>query len=146
MTIFLKSAAWLLLLGPVFSFSSCRNEQEMREEEQASVVGIEKGVVSELWTSDADGKIQPQKVEKKEEPAPAEEVKPEVPEEIVEEAEVVTQEQPQVVAQQPAPQQMPAPQQVAPQPQSKPEPKPEPKPAAPKAEEKPAPQNSGDTD
>ena len=145
MTIFLKSAAWLLLLGPVFSFSSCRNEQEMREEEQASVVGIEKGVVSELWTSDADGKIQPQKVEKKEEPAPAEEVKPEVPEEIVEEAEVVTQEQPQVVAQQPAPQQMPAPQQVAPQPQSKPEPKPEPKPA-PKAEEKPAPQNSGDTD
>ena len=140
MTIFLKSAAWLLLLGPVFSFPSCRNQEEIREEEQASVVGIEKGVAPALWTSDADGKIEPQEVKKKDEPAPVEGVKPEVPDEIVEEVEVVSREQPQI-AMQPAPQ-ITTPQQVTPQPQSTPEPKP----AAPKSEEKPAPQNSGDTD
>ena len=139
MTIFLKSATCLLLLGPVFSFHSCRNEEEIREEEQASVVGIETGVAPALWTSDSDGKSEPQELKKKDEPAPVEEVKPEVPEEIVEEREVMTREQPQI-AMQPVPQ-ITTPQQVTPQPQSTPEPKP-----APKAEEKPAPQNSGDTD
>ena len=36
------------------NLSSCRNEDAAREEENASVVNIEKGVASPMWTSDAE--------------------------------------------------------------------------------------------
>ena len=55
MTRFLKSAACIVALSSALLLASCSNEEAEREEQNASVVGIEKGAAPAVWTSDAEG-------------------------------------------------------------------------------------------
>lgn len=147
MTRFLKTIAFLLVLGAGLYFgagylASCNNEEEMKEEANASTVGIQKGAVPALWTSDGDGKIPPQKVEKKVETPPVEEVIVEQPQEEVQPQPVEAPvQQPQMVV--PQVQTAPVATQPVPQAQPAPDAKQESKPA-PKAEEPAAQPGAGD--
>ena len=69
MKILLKATACLLISGFVF-LNSCKNEDEMREEANASVVNVEKGVAPAVWTTETEGAKPDKKKEKQEEPIP----------------------------------------------------------------------------
>ena len=131
MTRFLKTTGCLLVFGSMIAFSSCKNEEEQREEANASVVNIEKGVADPVWTSDSENAPKSKKeVQKAETPAPqVEEPQPqEMMQQMVEES---AEGAPK--AEQPAP----APKQEV-KPEPKPESNPEVKPEV-KKEKKPAP-------
>ena len=82
----------MLLLGGLCALSSCKNDDEAREEANASVVNIEKDAAPEMWTSEGDGSL-PSEQNLKPEP-PKEEVKEETFEPQPVQAEEIKQEEP----------------------------------------------------
>ena len=75
----------MVAIAALLSFPSCNNEDAAREEANASVVNIEKGVASPVWTSDGESPL-------------AEEGKPvAVPEVRNDDVQEIPQQQPEVV-------------------------------------------------
>ena len=70
MTGFQKTATIALALTALLPISSCKNDEEQREEANASVVNIEKGVADPVWTTDAEPVAVSSETKQAETPAP----------------------------------------------------------------------------
>lgn len=102
MTRFLKSTACVLGLAVAVVLPSCKNEEEQREEANASIVNIEKGVTDPVWTSDIEAPAALPK-EDKQEIASEQEVKEEQSVEQIQQDQPVEQVQTQTVSRQDQP-------------------------------------------
>ena len=70
MTGFHKLATIVLILTAPVSTNSCNSDEEQREEANATVVNIEKGVANPVWTTDAEPVAVSNETKQAETPAP----------------------------------------------------------------------------